>query len=111
MNLIENQSSMNTAHNPQKMPLNQTLPGRWRISTGHPSQRSSDCSPRFQSQERQQDRPSLLLGHQGLCQHFLEENDDLDHNDDDQVDGMAVGLLILGLITRIVRLDTPKHVV
>ena len=44
-------------------------------------------------------------------QHFLEENDDLDHNDDDQVDGMAVGLLILGLITRIVRLDTPKHVV
>ena len=41
----------------------------------------------------------------------LSTNDDLDHNDDDQVDGMAVGLLILGLITRIVRLDTPKHVV
>ena len=41
----------------------------------------------------------------------LSMNDDLDHNDDDQVDGMAVGLLILGLITRIVRLDTPKHVV
>jgi len=30
---------------------------------------------------------------------------------DIKVDGMAVGLLILGLITRIVRLDTPKHVV
>merc|ERR1711963_1242810 len=30
---------------------------------------------------------------------------------DIKVDGMAVGLLILGLFTRIVRLDTPKHVV
>ena len=28
-----------------------------------------------------------------------------------QVDGMAVGLLILGLFTRLLRLDTPKNVV
>merc|ERR1719249_167909 len=28
-----------------------------------------------------------------------------------KVDGMAVGLLILGLFTRLLRLETPKHVV
>ena len=33
------------------------------------------------------------------------------HHHHRQVDGMAVGLLLLGLFTRLLRLDTPKNVV